>query len=448
MQQPEQPEDLLRDARYWTVPFCRAFIDRWDDEVFADQQTGNRLAAIALELVTRVERRTGERQPDLRARALAIRGSGCRATGDLNGARKYYGEARRIYEELEMPLAEADLHRRLVFLHRDLEQWEEALDCADFAAKIFLAAGELHSYGRVLVVKATVFTRMGQPVDAIPFASKALANLDYDRSPPAFYAGVHNLTVALAKTPEPSAKLLDTALRWLLEARRSGPPRGGRGTNRYSHRKRTVPDAKLRHVLGLILRRSGKTKTAIRVLQEARADLGALGLPLDVVGVALDLGELYSESGRWAKLENMASETVQLLAPFPNVSQLRKAVRQWHNAILAREQPDDIAATCRAQLAQQPHLRTAFEAVDQRALRRRLARSIEAALIRCDSLDELRRRLSAKEITVHLRSARGRRSAGIAFEVRGRRFTGHQLGRAYRLSRIKTRLECPAPPST
>ncbi|MCP4662524.1 MAG: hypothetical protein GY856_44575 [bacterium] len=437
---PEQPEDILRHPRYWTVTFCRAFLDSYGEEAFGQPRTGQRLAVIGIDLVSRVEERTGEELPALRARALAIRGSSCRAAGNLEGAREYYGQARQLYDQLEEPLDEADLLRRCVFLHRDLEQWQEAIDCAKMAAKIFLAAGDKQRYGLVLVVKATVLTRMRQPEPAIPILSKALAYLDYDRSPQAFYSGVHNLTVALAQAPDPSPELVATALRWLREARRAGPPRGI-GAREYGYRKRTVPDAKLRHVLALLLRRSGKPRTATRFLEEARQDLAALELPLDVVGVALDLGELYAEEGRWAELEQVSSETVQLLAPLPEVSQLRKAVRQWQLAIFAREQPAETTTKCRELL---PYFPTgeAFEAGDNEGtLRRRLSRAVDAAVRGCHSLEELSRRLTAQNITIHLRPPRGARPAGIAFEFQGHRFTGHQLGRPFRLSGITARLK-------
>jgi len=436
---PEKPDDILRAPKYWTVPFCRAFLDSWDEQAFEQPQTGHRLAVIGIDLVSRVEERKGEEFRNLRARALAIRGSSCRVTGNLEDARRYFEEASQLYEELEEPLDEADFLRRRVFLHRDLQQWQEAIACANLAAKIFLAAGDNQRYGLVLVVKATVLTRMAQPEPAIPILSKALAYLDYDRSRHAFYSGVHNLTVALAQAPDPSPELIATALRWLREARRVGPPRGI-DSREYGYRKRTVPDAKLRHVLGLLLRRSGKPRKAARFLEQARQDLAELEMPLDVVGVALDLGELYAEEGRWAELEQVSTEAVQLLAPLPHVSQLRKAVRQWQLAIFAREQWAEITTECRELLPDFPMDR-AFEPFDDEGiLRRRISRAVDAAVRGCDSLEELSRRLKAENITVYIRPARGTRPAGIAFEFQGRRFTGHQLGKPFRLSGITARL--------
>ncbi len=440
MQQLGKAVDVLRDPHYWTVPFCRTFLDRWDDQVFGDPQEGHRLAGIGLKLVARVEEQTGEDQPALRARALSISGSAWRVTGDLQKARTNYAAARELYRNLEEPLSEADLYRRRVFLHRDLQEWKEALTCANRAAKIFLAAGDKHSYGRVLVASATVFTRKGLPAQAIPLLSKGLANLDYDRSPPAFYAGVHNLTVALAQTPESSGELLDTALGWLREARRSAPQRG-LGTKRYGYRKRSVPDAKLRFVLALILRRKGNRGSAIRFLEEAYEDLVDLDMPLDVVGVSLELGELYAEMGRWAKLEALASEAGRLLAPFPQLSRLSEAFREWQTAILARKQVAEIGAVCRRLLDRHSVGPGFLKSLPDGDFRRRLSEAINAALSGCQSLEELGKRLGPEGITVHHREVRGGRPAGIAFELEGRRLTGHQLGRPFRLSSLKYRLE-------
>ncbi len=430
---------FLADPKYWTDTFARAFLDSWDDEVFRQPKIGVRLATVGMELVTRVEERKGEKLPVLRARALTIRGSSCRITGNLGDARKYYNEALNIYDELEEPLDEADLYRRRVFLHRDLEEWREALNCAKLAAKIFLAAGDKQRYGMTLIVKATVFTRNGHPEQAIPILSKALASLDYERSPYAFYSGVHNIAAALAQASNPSPEILDTALRWLRDARRASPSRGV-GTKLYGYRKRTIPDAKLRHVIGLILGRSGKLRPATRLLEQARDDLVELGLPLDVVGVALDLGDLYAQSGRWESLKQISSDTFKILASVPHLSRLKKALRQWQTALIADAQQAEITARCRELLPHHPAPEV-LEASDEGRLRRRMARSIDSAVRGCHDLEELGRRLAAEDITLHFRPGSGDRPAGIAFELQGRRFTGHQLGRPYRLAGIRARLD-------
>ncbi|MCP4664265.1 MAG: hypothetical protein GY856_53450, partial [bacterium] len=286
--------------------FCRFFLDSWDVAAFNDPQLGRRLADVGMKLLANVEERTATEHPALRARARAILGSSFRRTGHLADAEKAYGEALELYSELEEPLDQADLYRRMALLRRDQGRHREALDLTGRASLGFLAADDRHSYGRVLNVAGTIYAATGDFHVALRRFGNALANLDYGKSAEAFYAAQNNFVAALVRHPDPTPDQLTEA----LAALRSHVAR--------RRRRPTVTSAILRYLEALVLLRSGTTRArARRLLLGAHHDLSELGMPLDVAAVSLDLAQVYLEDRRWFDLRQVAGEAVKLLAQVP-----------------------------------------------------------------------------------------------------------------------------------
>ncbi len=97
-------------------------------------------------------------------------------------------------------------------------------------------------------------------------------------------------------------------------------------------RRKSVADAKLRWLKGLILIRFGSTQRAEQLLVGARHDLIELEAILDVALISLDLGELYLLEGRWGTLRMIAEEVLNLrIEPYHH--EILSALLLWKHAI-------------------------------------------------------------------------------------------------------------------
>ncbi|MCP4661144.1 MAG: tetratricopeptide repeat protein [bacterium] len=382
-----------------------------------------------MRLLGKVEERTAAEHPALRARARAILGSSFRRTGQLGDAEGAYAEALELYSQLEEPLDQADLYRRMAHLRRDQGRHQKALDLTGRAALIFLAADDRHSYGLVLNVAGSVYFATGAYPDALRRFGKALANLDYGKSAQAFYAAQNNFVAALVRHPDPTPVQFAEALAAL------------RSHDSRRRRRPTVPSTVLRHLEALVLLRCGITRARARwLLQGAHHDFVELGMPLDVAAVSLDLAQVYLEDRRWFDLRQVAGEAVKLLAQVPGSGEALTAFRLWQTSILAGELEDDLVDRCRGLLVGLRAQNPVPEQLSDAALRRKLRRLITAALEDCPSLEELVTRLQARGVTVHRRPPRGKRPGGLGFELEGLRIHGRRLGRSYSMPGILARL--------
>jgi tetratricopeptide (TPR) repeat protein len=330
---------------------CRRFLDEWDDQAFEDVQLGRQLADEGLARV-----RALGNPPDLYARALANQGSSFRVTSDLSRAEKLYKEAEGLYRSLILSLDfgyiqqrqaildQADLERRWAYLRRDQRRFCEALDRATAAESVFLAANDLYNVGRSRSVRGTIHSERGHQEEAIPWLSSALTCFEPGKHDEAIYAAAHNLQIALTES-DPSPECLEETLRQVTEGRLSRTSRRPSRTGSVSrqlmgHRRRTLPDAKARGLQGRILALLHQYPDAQRLLESAREDLIFVDASLDAAVVDVELGECYlcSIGGhrRWDRIEELAKEAIELLAPVPGIPETLAALRLWQTAVVAR----------------------------------------------------------------------------------------------------------------
>ncbi|MCP4658539.1 MAG: tetratricopeptide repeat protein [bacterium] len=340
-------EDILKESRYWSVPFCRHFLDWFGEQTLEDPQLARRWAEIGLELVSKVEEVSGVKQAALRARAATMLGTSYRVTGDTQRADEVYSEALKLYRDLDEPLDRADLRRRIGYLRIDQRRFDEALDELELARDVFEAAGDEERHGLVLLVIGHVYQEQGDTDTALLRLVEALPKLEKSPRIKARQVLMHNIVGTLASSPTLDAPTVAGAIEMV---RKSRAKRG----DRYGHRVCTLSDAKARWVLSLLYWRIPKRRPrAIEVLESSREDLASLGALLDVAVLSLNLGEMYAHKKRWRDLETMAAEALQLLERIPGSAEAIAAYQRWRQAITAQdaERLAELAEPCRAKLA-------------------------------------------------------------------------------------------------
>jgi len=340
-------EEVLKDSRYWSVSFCRHFLDSFGEETLEDPQLGRHWAEIGLELVSKVEESSGITQPVLRARAMTVLGNSYRAIGDTERADEVYRQALGLYRHLRAPLDRADLRRRIGYLRIDQRLFDEALDELEASRDVFQAAEAEERHGLVLMAIGHLYQEQGDTDKALVRLVKALPKLEKSDRSKAKQVLMHNIVGTLAASPNLDATTVAEAIELV---RKSRAKRG----DRYGHRVCTFSDAKARWVLGLLYWRISKRRPrAIELLESSREDLASLGSPLDVAVLSLNLGEMYAHKNRWTELERMASEALQLLEPISGSAEAIAAYQRWRQAIAAQEvdRLAELAEQCRVKLA-------------------------------------------------------------------------------------------------
>ena len=105
----------------------------------------------------------------------------------------------------------------------------------------------------------------------------------------------------------------------------------------FGRRKKTPADALWRWNLAILLQEERRYHDALQVFVTARADFAALGMPLSVAEITLDVAPLYARFGMWEKVERIAGEAVRLLGEFPGSTQAVAAYRSWAEAVTSED---------------------------------------------------------------------------------------------------------------
>ncbi|HEX7183552.1 MAG TPA: hypothetical protein VF756_17085 [Thermoanaerobaculia bacterium] len=153
------------------------------------------IAHLALAVVETLDsaRYSETRLADLRAGALGVLGNAKRLASDFASAENAF---RYAEEELAQgtgdPLEEAGLLSLRASLHKDLGEFERAMDVLDQAAAIYRSVNDAHMEGRILLKQADAIGYT-DPRRAVELAQDGLARIDSLREPRLEWCGRHNL---------------------------------------------------------------------------------------------------------------------------------------------------------------------------------------------------------------------------------------------------------------
>ena len=319
---------------------CRAFLHKTDEIVYLDPQAGLRHAVEGLRRIESLGN-----PPDLRALALKYLGSAQRAIGRNSIAVETLTQALRIHRDhLHDPLEEADVLRRLALALTLAPPPVGGTDLARDAAHHALVRYELANHpegvARVRVASAHIHLSVnnfcgafGDFCSALPYLTGGyLEEVQLNLPTMLIRARRAGQRFPRESFYQAKASIRLSRISKLSRLRWKDMPAH---LTSFGRSKRTLPDAKLRWTLGLLLDLERDTAGGIKQLESARRDLALLDLPADLVTLSLDLGELYAKVGSWRKLARVAAESLEIVEE--NDPDALAAFEQWQLAAHAQD---------------------------------------------------------------------------------------------------------------
>jgi tetratricopeptide (TPR) repeat protein len=327
---------------------CRAFLDQWDEIAFRDPKAGHEHAVEGLARV----RQLGN-VPALLARALTYLGSSHRRVGEPSEALEILrDQVIPIYRDQIAALEdEADARRRLGLVHRDFAALgqpghrEKAFDEIDRGFKIYMALDHQEGMARCQLARGTVFLRLEEVTMALRTLIPALPKLTGIY----VHSAALNVRTALVwarrlRIPIPrdlkQLALKNVRLVRLSPASRERWPEPPSCRDSYGRRKKIPDDALWRWNLAIFLQEDRRYHDALPVYETARADFAALGMPLYVAEITLDIAPLYARFGMWEKAKHVTTEAIRLLGDFPESAQAVAAYDLWAQTVVAEDAED------------------------------------------------------------------------------------------------------------
>ena len=345
----EMIEATVFDPRYWDETVLEKLLDRCDDVLFRDPQTGLRIAKVAPQIALAINsrRRPGsDRQGpekmqlrrDLLVRAYASLGDASRAAGNPHEAEEPYQKALRITESEAISRPEkANLYRRLAALRACQKRYGEGLELAEKAVQIDRTLDDTKNLAWSLTILGYVYIEGSRFHEALPGLGEALTLVTWKSAPRIYHAATHNMAYVISETGQLGD--LDQGRAYIRRARKSA----GRGWS--------VPKAKLLWVEGKAFLRSHFTPLAERRFKRALEVLRIFRAPFDIALVSLDLSVLYCHEERWHELEQLAKETYQLFRELSADSEAIAALSLWLNAANKHTLTADLIADITAKVA-------------------------------------------------------------------------------------------------
>ncbi|HEV2852551.1 MAG TPA: tetratricopeptide repeat protein [Thermoanaerobaculia bacterium] len=254
------------------------------------------LALTVVEILDPV-RHGAARIADFRAGALAALGNAKRLASDFEGARRALRLAR---EELSRgtgdPLEEAHVLSLQASWHKDLGEFEEALEILDRAIAIYREINDSHMEGRALLKKADIFGYF-QPERAIELAQEGLALIDPLREPRLEWCARHNLAYSLTDAGRPQEALV------MLELSRP----------LYEQFQDPWTRVRLHWLEGKIARSLGDLAEAEEIFKRLWYDLQEPSQAHELTLVSLELAEVYVARGKHEEAAELVEEFLPLL---------------------------------------------------------------------------------------------------------------------------------------
>ncbi|HEX3128401.1 MAG TPA: hypothetical protein VH394_13810 [Thermoanaerobaculia bacterium] len=307
-------------------------------ETMEDPHLGEELAFLAVDLAEHLDASQygSESIEDLKARAWA-----------------YIGNARRIRFELRE--AQEAFDRSLLHLRQGTrEPWERAVwmdlkasllraqRCFDDSKRLlkralllFLAVGDRHRAGRVLINLDNVLHREGRPEEGIPLLYKALELIDPEQEPHVQFMATHNLVDDLAE----AGRHME-AQRLLIQSR----PLYQRFDHPFVRYRCHWTESK-------IARGFGQIKKAEALLESARAGfLENEATFYEVALVSLELAEIYAKQGKTVEMKRLAEEMVSIFSSRQIHREALAALALWKQAVDAEEACAELSALVAAEI--------------------------------------------------------------------------------------------------
>jgi len=295
---PERSRLLLRNSgRFRTWGLLERLLKECRSTFPGDLARAQISAELALDLADRIDvgRYGSSRVEDMRVRAWSFLGNVRRLQMDWNGSEEAFRRAHVHLQEGTGDLTERAHYQDLkASLRKDQKRLPEAASLLRRAHSTFLEAGEEHLAGRTLVNLSTVFSRSGEPGQAVSILRQAVELLDPMLEHRTALCAQHNLigTLCLA------GRVLE-AQKVMTQARPL-----------YREFPDLTTQSRLAWVEGMLARALGRDREAEAFLRDAKDGFTSLQATLDVAFISLDLGSLYRQRSRISDIPELVKEAL------------------------------------------------------------------------------------------------------------------------------------------
>jgi len=340
---PEKRPLLVRNSqRFHTWGLCELLLRQSEEQTFRNAAMEESLAALALEIMDRLDPSyygAGAIE-DLRARAWAYIANARRVKADFRGAEEAFALASASLKRGTLePMDRAVLLDLRASLLRAQRRFDKALSLLHRAARIFLNLGERNLAGQVFVKIATVHSIAGEPERSIPFLYEALALIDHSREQRLLLSAWHNLVNSLAD----SGRFME-AQKLLAKTRPL-----------YRQFLQPAVQSRLKWVEGKIACGLGQKEQAETLLLAARAGFLTEGTAYETALISLDLAALYAEQERTDELKRLAEEMLPIFSSRKIHREALAALAFWKQAVEAEKAGFDLVTKVASFLKRAQH---------------------------------------------------------------------------------------------
>lgn len=341
LRQPEKRRVvLIRNARrFQTWGVLERLLELCFQKIPRKPQAGEELAHLALQVAEDLDAALygAEAIEDMKARAWAFIGNARRVRFDLKKAEEAFERALvHLRQGTREPWELAVWLDLKASLFRAQRRFVEAKRLLNRALVLFLAVGDRHRAGRILVSMDNVLHRAGKPEEGIPLLYEALKLIDPTQEPDLLLIAQHNLLDDLAEV----GRLME-AQRLLVKIQ-------------SLYRDSDLPGMRNRRlwVEAKIARGLGQPRRAEELFIEARAGFLVQTAPYEVALVSLELAGLLAEQGRTAELKRLAAELAPIFSSRKVHREALAALTLWRQAVEAENATAELAARVAATINQ------------------------------------------------------------------------------------------------
>ena len=255
------------------------------------------LACLAAESCTAGETGSPERLADLKSQSWRQYANALRVRGKLRESEAGFARAQRYCQEgTGDPPVRAKLFAQMISLRIFQRRFEEAVQLAEEAGRIYKDIGQTDAFASTMVQKAVASLYAGDPESAARTLNRAIPLIDPAGNPHLLLAACHNLVRCYIDLERP-----DQALSLYFEAREL-----------YREFNDSLILLRAGWQEGQLLRDLGHLQAAEASLARARTGFTEQELQYEAALVSLDLAAVYVKLGDGEKLKEIVAATVPI----------------------------------------------------------------------------------------------------------------------------------------
>jgi tetratricopeptide (TPR) repeat protein len=301
------------------------------------------LARLAAEACTVSAAGSGPRLADVRAQACRQYGNALRVAGRLREAEEAIATAHRLCAEgTGDPPLRASLCEQTASLRIFQRRFDEAVEAADEAGRIYRELGEGQLQASTMVQKAIALLYAGEAEAAVRILNRAIPLIDQEGDPHLLLAACHNLIRCYIDLERP-----EQALSIYFEAR-----------DLYKEFNDSLISLRAGWQEGQLLRDLGHLRAAEEALLSARQGFMDRDLFYEAAVVSLDVAAVYLKLNEAQKLQHTVAEMVPIFTALGVDREALAALLQLQQVAHQSRQAFELIRFLNSRLEQLPHRQT------------------------------------------------------------------------------------------